>query len=1477
MSSPTDSKPSKEDPRKSPTAPGSTARNRSGGGGGGERNKPRSSSRGAPGGGKKSPAPPGDGDKKPASTGGGHGRRPSRGGGGGGGGGPRAGAQQQKKDGNAGPTDGIANIKNLLSEMKDSPSSSPGQPGSPSRARGTSAGTHRKNASGQMSLPSISAPPPAPSAAVSSTLNPNAGGFQPGTLGPIHDMMDEGLITPTASRFDLMTGLPGSPPLGNAFAHRQQYGNTNPLVGQGELPEEIPGFGGVAGMNQRAFGFPQTQQSILQQQQHFLQLQAQQQAFELQRQLQQLGAAASAAGQGGVGVGGFAAQMAGGGNDATDLIAEQMAIQQQLANLKLQQESLMARFGDMQAGLQQQGGEPSRIGTGPGQHRRVLSQQQQPTGAMGQFGAPTGQFGQQQQGGSGAPNLPKGHGRRHSVNVKSNGQQQQQQQQASPPIGGNNGGFAGANGGFTFGAAGGGAGGGLGPGFRFPPNRAQQQHQQREEDGPLGNGGWGAGDSPSQQGRQMGHHRRQSGSVSSLGGWNWNPNQSNTANLAEAQAHLQQLAAYRASAGHSRVPSFGMSAIGPGGQGGPGQLAMAGYGGGIPQPGMGQGGGGQMRKSLFAPYLPQASIPPLLAAGKLVIGTLRVNKRNRSDAYVATDVLDADIYICGSKDRNRALEGDIVAVELLDVDEVWGTKKDKEEKKRKKEEQASYDPRATRDMRKQDKKKDDVEVEGQGLMLFEEEEVNDDQKPQFAGHVVAVLERAPGQLFSGMLGVLRPSSAATQQKQESERREREGVDLRGHQNSSPQPPPKIIWFRPTDKRVPLIAIPTEQAPSDFIERPEKYADRLFVACIKRWPISSLHPFGQLVEELGPIGDIETETSALLKDCNFSAEDFSESVVKCLPPTPWSIPDHEIQPGVRRDLRNHRVFTIDPETAKDLDDALHIVKNEGGTFEVGVHIADVSHFVKPNTPLDREARKRATTVYLVQRAVPMLPPSLSEELCSLNPGSDKLTFSVIFTLTPEGKVVSTWFGKTIINSKVKLAYADAQEVIEGRSLPEHKGEDASMRAEIENDIKELAGIAKHLRSRRFENGALRIDNVKVSFSLDEFGLPEDCRTFERKEANELIEEYMLLANISVAGKIASGLPDQALLRRHESPIDRRLDAFIDRMKRLGIELDSSSSGALMKSFNSVTDKNERLTLQHLSTRSMQRAKYFCSGSLDISKYRHYALSVPLYTHFTSPIRRYADIMVHRQLEAILLSSSSPTSSGGGDVRFNLDTEAVSKIAQVCNAKKEAARLAQEQSAHLYLCVLISDLTKRYGPVVRMATVIGVLDQAYDVLISEFGVEKRVRMNDIPTESFVYDEHTNSLTIYWKKGIDVLSWLVENNQDDHLQRLHSQVQHHAKMMEAQSGKAQAEQALFDDDDDEDDGANGFAAAAAKDTEQHRKSRERAPLKFEGLSTKDGHAAQTVQELHEVPVIISADMTKSPPVLKVVAVNPFADLTA
>ncbi|CAG8687150.1 8258_t:CDS:2, partial [Cetraspora pellucida] len=400
----------------------------------------------------------------------------------------------------------------------------------------------------------------------------------------------------------------------------------------------------------------------------------------------------------------------------------------------------------------------------------------------------------------------------------------------------------------------------------------------------------------------------------------------------------------------------------------------------------------QQRKSLFAPYLPQASLPPLLKNCQLVSGVLRINKRNRSDAYVATESLDADIYICGSKDRNRALEGDVVAVELLDPDKVWQTKKEKEEKKRKKEESAGIDKK------KIDKKKDDVEVEGQGLLLFEDDDiVTDEQRPKYCGHVVAVMERMPGQLFSGTLALLRPSSTATKEREAAEKARKEAEDRaagiepkveehREEKKDDKNERPKIVWFKPTDKRVPLIAIPTEQAPSDFVENHQSYAQQLFVACIKRWPITSLHPFGTLVTKIGEIGSIEVETEALLKDNNVSSEEFNENVTKCLPSTPWIIPEKEIE--TRKDLRlTTRIFSIDPPTAKDLDDAVSCSRLPDGNYEIGVHIADVSYFVKQNSALDREARKRATTVYLVQKSVPMLPPLISEELCSLNPGAD----------------------------------------------------------------------------------------------------------------------------------------------------------------------------------------------------------------------------------------------------------------------------------------------------------------------------------------------------------------------------------------------------------------------------------------------------------------------------------------------------------
>lgn len=476
----------------------------------------------------------------------------------------------------------------------------------------------------------------------------------------------------------------------------------------------------------------------------------------------------------------------------------------------------------------------------------------------------------------------------------------------------------------------------------------------------------------------------------------------------------------------------------------------------------------QQRKTLFTPYLPQATLPALLGDGQLVAGILRVNKKNRSDAYVTTQdgLLDADIFICGSKDRNRALEGDLVAVELLDVDEVWSQKREKEEKKKRKDitdtrsgstnggnrDNANGDDnnageggirrRGSLRQRPTQKKNDDVEVEGQSLLLVEEEEISDEQKPLYAGHIVAVVERVAGQMFSGTLGLLRPSSQATKEKQEAERAARDGGSGRHHENRH-QDKPKIVWFKPTDKRVPLIAIPTEQAPRDFVEKHQDYADRIFVACIKRWPITSLHPFGTLVEQLGRMGELKVETDALLRDNNFASDEFSEAVLRSVGLQDWSVAkEDEVAIASRRDFREEKVFTLDLGSSVELGNAFHVKpqSDADGKIEIGIHVPDVTHFVKQNSLVDREAKKRGTAVHLVNRFCALLPPKLSTEVCSLTPGQDRLTVSVVFRVNPLNGAVAegdTWIGKGIIKSGGKLSLSQIDDAVSGQGSFKHE--------------------------------------------------------------------------------------------------------------------------------------------------------------------------------------------------------------------------------------------------------------------------------------------------------------------------------------------------------------------------------------------------------------------------------------------------------
>jgi protein SSD1 len=286
-------------------------------------------------------------------------------------------------------------------------------------------------------------------------------------------------------------------------------------------------------------------------------------------------------------------------------------------------------------------------------------------------------------------------------------------------------------------------------------------------------------------------------------------------------------------------------------------------------------------------------------------------------------------------------------------------------------------------------------------------------------------------MFSGTLGLLRPSSQATKEKQEAERAARDGGNSRHHEPRH-QEKPKIVWFKPTDKRVPLIAIPTEQAPRDFVERHQDYADRIFVACIKRWPITSLHPFGTLVEQLGRMGELKVETDALLRDNNFSSDEFSDAVIRSVGLLDWSISkEDEAAVSARRDFRDERIFTLDLDGSGELGNAIHVKRSPDGKIDVGIHVPDVAHFVKPNSLVDREAKKRGTAVHLVNRSCAILPPKLSSEVCSLVPEQERLTVSVVFRVNPlTGSVADgdAWVGKGIIKSSGKITLKDIDDAL-----------------------------------------------------------------------------------------------------------------------------------------------------------------------------------------------------------------------------------------------------------------------------------------------------------------------------------------------------------------------------------------------------------------------------------------------------------------
>ena len=402
-------------------------------------------------------------------------------------------------------------------------------------------------------------------------------------------------------------------------------------------------------------------------------------------------------------------------------------------------------------------------------------------------------------------------------------------------------------------------------------------------------------------------------------------------------------------------------------------------------------------------------------------------------------------------------------------------------------------------------------------------------------------------------------------------------------------------------------------------------DKVVVKIIK-WATASRNPEGIITKVLGKLGDNETEIHAILEDFGLPYE-FSDEINREANEISDTITEDEI--SKRKDFRDIITFTIDPEDAKDFDDALSIRQLKSGHWEIGVHIADVTHYLSEDTILDKEAYGRATSVYLVDRVIPMLPERLSNYICSLRPHEEKLTFSAVFELDEDANIHAQWFGKTIINSNRRFTYEEAQKVIE------------TTEGDFSKEILKLNDLAQLLREKRFKSGAISFDREEVRFKIDENGKPISIFMRESKEANKLIEEFMLLANKKVAELIgAKRKLEKAktfVYRIHDEPNIDKINIFANFIKRFGYHLETSSKKAISSSMNilleNVKEKKEQNIVETLAIRSMAKAIY---SSKNIG---HYGLNFDFYTHFTSPIRRYPDVMVHRLLHKYLNNGKS----------------------------------------------------------------------------------------------------------------------------------------------------------------------------------------------------------------------------------------------
>ncbi len=478
--------------------------------------------------------------------------------------------------------------------------------------------------------------------------------------------------------------------------------------------------------------------------------------------------------------------------------------------------------------------------------------------------------------------------------------------------------------------------------------------------------------------------------------------------------------------------------------------------------------------------------------------------------------------------------------------------------------------------------------------------------------------------------------------------------------------------------------------------------------ITQWPERDKKPEGIVTRVLGKAGEHNAEIHSIIAEFGLPLE-FPQNVEDDAEAISAEITDKEIKR--RKDFRGITTFTIDPEDAKDFDDALSLRTLDNGNIEVGIHIADVTHYVNRKSDLEKEAVERATSVYLVDRTIPMLPERLSNGLCSLRPKEEKLTFSAVFELDAEANLKKEWFGRTIIYSDRRFTYEEAQERIENNEGDFHE------------EINQLNALARLLRKKRFQNGAVNFETVEVKFKLDDRGTPLGIIPKHRKEAHMLIEEFMLLANKKVAefvyNKHKGTNPLTFVYRTHDNPDPERLDTFAKFAQRFGHKMDFERGG-VSKTLNVLMDdiigKPEQNVLEQLAIRSMAKAKYTTNEK------GHFGLAFPHYTHFTSPIRRYPDMMVHRLLQHYL--------DGGKPA----NKEEYEELCLHSSEKEKVAANAERASIKYKQVQYMSIVEKKDFP----GIVSGVTEWGVFVEITETKCEGMVRISDLTDDFYEFDE-------------------------------------------------------------------------------------------------------------------------------------------